>query len=76
MQQCMKLLKKLNPKSKMLEELNKRMLEMIKLNKEEVNKKIKERLELDKCREGERSSNDKITNMLLNLIEYSYLNKG
>ncbi len=76
MQQCIKLLKKLNPDSIKIEELNKRMLDMIKQNKEEVNRKMAERLELDKPREGERNSEDKISNMLLNLIEYSYLNKN
>lgn len=37
---------------------------------------MEERLELDKTREGDRRREDKVNNMLLNLIEYSYLNKN
>ena len=52
------------------------MLETIKNNREEVKRIMKERLDLDKIKEGERRQVDKIVNMLLNIIEYSYLNKN
>ena len=50
------------------------MQEMVKMNREEVERKMEERLELDKIKEGEKRGNDKVVNMLLNMIEFSYLN--
>jgi hypothetical protein len=44
-------------------------------NAEEVDRRIRDRLELDKIRKFEKRGDDKIVNMLLNVIEFSYLNK-
>ena len=76
MQQCIKLLKKINPKSAVIEELTLKQSGLSTRGDEEAFRLLENRLELDKIKDGERRGEDKIVNMLLNAIEYSYLNQS
>lgn len=71
MQQCLKLLKKLNVQDNTIEEIQEGINQLGINQMKEVHKILEQRLYLDKKSKDE----DKIVNMLLNIIEYSYLNK-
>ncbi|CDW80630.1 nb-arc domain protein [Stylonychia lemnae] len=72
--QCVKLLEKIKKDHPQIVQLGKKMIE-IKAQMKEENKEIQdERLELDRKAQRDQSE-DKVRNLLLNVIEYSFLKK-
>lgn len=72
-QQCLKLLKKVDAQPEQLDDVQYRISSLGKNSSKEIFKKLEDRLYLDRNPLDKSGGEDKIRNMLLNMIEFSYL---